>query len=69
MTPTEIKALFAMMREFKVYRFKNGELEVAIDVAETESESKVLPITDEDAKYWSAPEPAPEDDETPPTTT
>ncbi len=69
MTPDEIKSLFAMMREFKVYRFKNGDLEVSIDVAEIESGQTFPPITDEDAKYWSAPEPTPEDDETSPTTT
>jgi hypothetical protein len=67
MTPDEIKVLFATMREFRVAHFKQGDLDVAMDLDELPSLT-VPERNPTEEKYWSAPEP--EDEEPlPPTTT
>jgi len=69
MTPVEIKTLFAMMREYKVFRFKTGDVDISMEM-DAPVGATALPVTGEEAKYWSAPpEPKSEDDKIPPTTT
>ena len=66
MTPDEIKAVFTMMREFKVFRFKNGDIDISMEMDAPVGVS-APPIDSADAKYWSVGEP--KDDDQIPTTT
>ncbi len=56
MTPDEIKSLFAMMREFKVYRFKNSDIDISMEM-DAPIGASIPPIDLKDAKYWSVDQP------------
>ena len=56
MTPDEIKVVFAMMREFKVFRFKNGDVDISMEM-DAPIGASAPPIDSAEVKYWSVPEP------------
>jgi len=54
----EIRTLFEMLRLYRVSHFKQGDLDITLELEPTDAGGDKLPdVNPDDAKYWSAPEP------------
>ena len=56
MTPSEIKAIFELMRAYKVTHLKRGDLDVVMEQSAEPAVDSADLYSQVDAKYWSASE-------------
>jgi len=67
MNPDELRAMLALLQEFRVSHFKRGDLDITIELSPAgeglDAIGEAAAIPRDAAKYWSAPEPEPAPDE------